>query len=1172
MRLRTVRLAGFKSFVDPTSIAFPGDLISIVGPNGCGKSNIIDAARWVMGEISAKHLRGSSMADVVFTGSSSRQPVSHASVELVFDNNEGRAGGQFAAYSEISVKREVSLDGHSAYSLNGSRCRRRDVMDLFLGTGLGPRSYAVIEQGMISRVVEAKPDDLRDFLEEAAGISKYKERRKETENRIRHTRENLDRLTDLREELGKRLTHLKRQATMAEKYKVFKAQEHKLSAEFEALRWSELDAETTRQGEQIRTQENRLESALAEQRAVESQIETQREIHSAASQEFNEIYRTVLEAGADIGRSEETIQNFKTRDEQLTHGVSRERQNLATAIAEAEAEAGKLLQLSTQLQDLDPELEELRSQSNSAQEVFQDSERALQAWQQEGESLNQRALEPARIKHAEQARSEQLEENIQRLEERLAVLREDQANSAEDNGAVELASARDALNAAIQELQQAEDNLNNRQSAITDLRQSSHEQADALHDVRDRFQAVRGRKSSLEALQQAALGKDRDAVVAWLERAGLADAPRLAELIQVEEGWEQAVEAVLDTALEAISVDRLEGLDSTLGHLEEGGLTFIGPTSNGRTDSAPEREQLKPLTSLVRGSESLNSLLAGVFLAQDLSQARSLCEMLYPHERLVLRDGVQIGPGWLSIPDRGAAQTGVIRRERELQDLSRDLDQLQAQVTQHNQEAEATREAFLQAEEYLSDAQDQLASAWDVRNSTQGKLSEVSLRIEQARERQRERSESIQDISDRIAAQHQALDTAREQLKSSNVAIEQLTGEREDWESRRRERREQMENARDRWHALRDQAYETGLQVQSMRAQLSSVENGQSRSQVLIKQLEQRIEALAEEQKGIDTPLRAAQAALQEQLTRRRDTEQTLAGARSRVENAEVELKQVQSQRQESESKVSQARETVEQLRLAAQELVVRRTTIEEQLQKLNLKPGPLLEGLEEGASQNDWEQKLQLLEKRINRLGPINLAAIDEFEQQSERKNYLDSQNEDLVEALETLTTAISKIDRETRARFRETYEKVNAGLAGLFPRLFGGGEACLNMTGDDLLSTGISITARPPGKRNTSIQLLSGGEKALTAVALVFAIFELNPAPFCLLDEVDAPLDDANVGRFCELVKEMSQKVQFIIVTHNKITMEIANQLLGVTMHEPGVSRLVAVDIDQAVEMAAA
>ncbi len=1172
MRLRKVRLAGFKSFVDPTSIDLPGDLISVVGPNGCGKSNIIDAVRWVMGEISAKHLRGTSMSDVVFTGSSGRQPVSHASVELVFDNSDGSAGGQFAAYSEISVKREVSIEGQSVYSMNGTRCRRRDVMDLFLGTGLGPRSYAIIEQGMISRVVEAKPEDLRDFLEEAAGISKYKERRRETENRIGHTRENLDRLADLREELGKRLTHLKRQATMAEKYKVYKAEERQLRAEHEALHWRELDTQVQQQTAQTTVQENRLEAALARQRTVESQIEKQRELHTQASQEFNEIYRTVLEAGAAIGRSEETIQNLKSRDEQLTAGVSRERHNLEAAITQADAEAARLLALGNSLQELEPQLKQRQQASDAARQVFQEGEEALQAWRNEGESLNQRALEPTRIKHAEQARSEQLEDNIQRLEQRLAALHDDEAGSSGDEDAVELARAQQSLEDKTQLLRQAEANLTGRQNAIRQLRQQSHDQADALHDVRDRFQELRGRKSSLDALQQAALGKDRDAVVAWLERRELSAAPRLAELLQVDEGWDQAIESVLDSALEAIAVDRLEALDSELEQLEIGSLTFLGPAGETIASQAPSSDQLIPLASVVRGTEALASLLSGVYLARDLVQARTFCPQLRAHERLVTATGVQVGPGWLSIPDRGAAQTGVIRREREIQEIGNDLAQVQRQLDQHSHDVEMTQAALLAAEEGIIDAQEQLANAQDERNRQQALHSEVKARLEQLRERREERDRAIHELSERVVVQQQTLDNARKRLSESSTTIEQLDRERAAWEANREQRREQMEQRRDRWHVLRDQAYDLNLKVESMRVQLDSLQEGRTRSQSLITQLEQRIEALTTEHSGLDTPLREAQEALQKQLARRRDSEVTLASARTRTERAEQDLKQTESQRQNHEQEVGEERETLQQLRLASQELLVRRTTIEEQLQKLELDPGALLEQLDPQATQPEWEEKLVSMERRINRLGPINLAAIDEFEQQSERKTYLDSQHEDLVEALETLTSAIQKIDRETRARFRETYEKVNSGLARFFPRLFGGGQASLNMTGDDLLSTGISITARPPGKRNTSIQLLSGGEKALTAVALVFAIFELNPAPFCLMDEVDAPLDDANVGRFCEIVKEMSANVQFIIVTHSKITMEMAHQLLGVTMNEPGVSRLVAVDLSQAVAMVAA
>jgi chromosome segregation protein len=1171
MRLRKIRLAGFKSFVDPTTISFPGDLVGVVGPNGCGKSNVIDAVRWVMGEISAKHLRGDTMADVVFTGSNTRAPVSQASVELLFDNSEGRVGGALAAYGEISIKREVGREGHSAYFLNGARCRRRDVMDVFLGTGLGPRSYAIIEQGMISRVVEARPEDLRDFLEEAAGISKYKERRRETENRMRHTQENLDRLTDLREELGRRLTHLKRQATMAERYKVLKEEERGIRSETEALRWRDLDRQATESQQRIAVQETRMEAALAEQRALESRIEKARTAQAEVTEAFNTVYRQVLEAGAAIARSEETIQNLRARREQLGGAGERERERLEAAHAQARSEEQRLQDLKATLARSEPELETLQQRSSEARRVFREAEEAYLDWQNEGESLNLKAAEPARTKHAEEARIEQLDQNLQSMTRQLESLR---GRPAAESGAdvTALRALDDEMLGATRSMEEAQAALASREQAVRELREQSHRQSGRLHEARDRLQAMRGRLSSLEALQQAALGKDRSAVGQWLAHHGLADAPRLAERLQVMPGYEAAVESVLDDALEAIQVDDLAAVSAALGasaaRAPGGGLGFVEPGASRHTGA---RADLEPLAVRVSGA-GVASLLAGTYLASSLDSALTGRGRLQPGERFVTRDGIQVGRDWLRVPGRDTAQAGVIAREREIHDTSRELAQLDEKVAAVLAEVEATSRALHGAEEQAALARTALAQVQEARAGVQSRLGETRARREQAERREAERQQHIQELEGRLAAERQVQARARERLHASDAQMQRLSGEREQWEQRRDERRRLMEHNRDAWHQVRDETYELGLKVESVRAQAASLQENQGRSRDLIAQLEQRVTELDGELQGLAGPLEEAGAALQTRLASRREVEQTLETVRAKVETAEASLKGLEESRQSAERRVGAERESLDGLRMGSQEILVRRKTIEEQLARLECSPEALLQGLDETASVESWGQRLEEIDRRVTRLGPINLAAIEEYDQQSERKDYLDAQHADLDEALATLTAAIQKIDRETRTRFKETYEKVNVGLQRIFPTLFGGGHAELQMTGEDLLTTGITVTARPPGKRNTNIHLLSGGEKALTAVALVFSIFELNPAPFCLLDEVDAPLDDTNVARFCDLVKSMSEQVQFLIVTHNKITMEIAQQLIGVTMHEPGVSRLVAVDIDEAVEMAAA
>ncbi|MFT5447392.1 MAG: chromosome segregation protein [Gammaproteobacteria bacterium] len=1178
MRLRTLRLAGFKSFVDPTTITIPSDLVGVVGPNGCGKSNIIDAVRWVMGETSAKNLRGGTMADVVFTGSSTRAAVSQASVELVFDNSEGRVGGRFAAYGEISVKREIGREGQSAYFLNGARVRRRDVMDVFLGTGLGPRSYAIIEQGMISRVVEAKAEDLRDFFEEAAGISKYKERRRETETRIRHTQENLDRLSDLREELGKRLTHLKRQATMAAKYKVYKEEERTLKSQLEALRWRELDALASEHGERIGAQDNRLQSATAEQRALESRIEKSRASQAQASEAFNNVYRQVLEAGTAIARSEETIQNLRSRRDQIGVAGGRERERLDSARAQASSEDDRLAQLREGLATSEPELAQLQQLSGESRVTFREAEEAYIDWQTEGEALNERAAAPAQIKHAEEARLEQLENNLYGMQQRLDGLAAQTPADEIDGLGEQLAVLETELHECGNAVEAAHAALDEHQNTVREIRDRSRSEADTLHQSRDRWQAMRGRASSLEALQQAALGKDSGPLNDWLNEHGFTGAARLAERLEVRDGYEVAVESVLDEALEAIEVSDLSDLASALGgsvdELRDSGVSFVEAAANttaADADAASEPGKPQLLSSMVNGP-GLKSLMAGVYFTETLQSALTSRSALANGARLVTRDGIQVGRDWVKVPGRDTEQGGVIAREREIHQLNEEVQLLSAQVDAQVEQSETTRESLHQAEEQLAGAQATLASGQENRSNVRAQLGEARTRREQAQQQEAERQQRMHELSERILAEQQVQSQARERLRVSDEQMQRVSGERAQWEALRDERRQRMEQARDGWHGVRDQAYELGLKVESMRAQAASLAEGQSRARELIAQLEQRVTELEGELNGLSTPLDEAQSALQAQLSQRRNVDQSLESARTLSEQEDAALRALEESRQSAERRVSTEREALDGLRMASQEILVRRKTIEEHLAQQELTASVLLEGLDEQAAASDWEQQLVDIERRINRLGPINLAAIEEFDQQSERKTYLDAQHADLDEALATLSDAIQKIDRETRSRFKETYEKVNSGLQRLFPKLFGGGHAELQMTGDDLLSTGISIIARPPGKRNTSIHLLSGGEKALTAVALVFAIFELNPAPFCLLDEVDAPLDDTNVGRFCELVKTMSEQVQFLFVTHNKLTMEIAQQLIGVTMHEPGVSRLVAVDINEAVQMAAA
>jgi chromosome segregation protein len=1172
MRLQKIRLAGFKSFVDPTSITFPSELVGVVGPNGCGKSNVIDAVRWVMGELSAKHLRGDSMADVVFSGSNSRQPIGQASVELIFDNSEGRLGGQYANYTEISVKRQVARDTpQSVYFLNGTRCRRRDVTDLFHGTGLGPRSYAIIEQGMISRLIEAKPEELREFLEEAAGISRYKERRRETENRIGRTQENIDRINDLREELGKRLTHLKRQATMAEKYRVLKEEERGLRAELLGLRWRGLNMECNGHESRVQEQVNRLESVVAELRRVETALEKERVQQSDFTDAFNETYRKVLDAGAEIARVEESIQHLRERREQLQRSLAEEETTLGAAREHLQSEQQRLQALDVELEQRAPDLERLRRDETAARDALSNSEDAMHEWQSEWQLLSEKAARPTEAAHTERARIEQLEQHTGQLDSRVARLSEELAALRPDTLETELQTLTAQSQTREQALRVRESGLKTKQAAIQRLRTTVDQRADALHNAQAELQTSRGRCASLEALQQDALGKRQELVVGWLQDRGLGEAPRLAEQLDVEPGWERALETVLGSHLEAVCVDSIDSAAAQLSTLDHGVLTLLD-VSHTPSGAEQDRPSLVPLRSMVRAPTAVGGLLDGVYAVGSLETAIALRATLAPGESAVTADGLWVGANWVRTARGGEEHQGILERGQELKQLADLCAASEAAVERLGGALHSDRASLEELESELAETQSTQAEEQRSQAGLQSRVAATQAELEQARSRRSAISDELNEISGQADSDQRAVREARARLEQALDELQRVGDERDAWSEQRAKRRQNLDQSRERWQAVHDDVYQVGLRTESTRATLESLRESVTRNQDHVTHLTSRCSELRGSLAGTTAPLEEATGSLNEKLEARRGLDEELKSSRAKVEGSEGSLRELEQSRGTAERAVDDQRAVADNLRMQAQETHVRRKTVEEQLVTEGHVLEELLERVSEEATEEEWGERLDVLERRITRLGPINLAAIDEYEQQSERKSYLDAQHTDLTDALDTLEQAMRKIDRETRARFKDTYDKVNSGLGEMFPRLFGGGHATLEMTGDDLLSAGVAVMARPPGKRNTSIHLLSGGEKALTAVALVFSIFELNPAPFCLLDEVDAPLDDANVGRFCDMVKGMSERVQFVLVTHNKATMEMTQQLIGVTMHEPGVSRLVAVDVDEAVELAQA
>ena len=1168
MRLKCIKLAGFKSFVDPTTINFPSNLGAVVGPNGCGKSNVIDAVRWVMGESSAKNLRGEHMTDVIFNGSSARKPVGQASVELVFDNHDRKLKGEYANFSEVSIKRKVDRESQSTYSLNGTVCRRKDITDIFLGTGLGARSYSIIEQGMVSRLIESKPEELRVYIEEAAVISKYKERRKETERRIKRTKENLERLADIREELERQLSHLKRQSVAAEKYGELKQQERETAANLNALRWRSLDEQIKANQESINSLEINIESRAADQRGIDVKIEQHLADNADLTDALGEVQARFYSLGNDIARIEQSIEHHMERVDQLKLDLSETQEGWTQTQEELDIDLRKITQLDGELKTVTPELESARAMEVESSRLLAEAEEALQQWQQEWDEFNQRAEEPRQTAEVEQSRIQQLETIVDRGLQRKRSLEEELQQLEQAPADTEYESQQQAaedFEAGISELRTKSDSL---LSSIEEFRTELNSCTEELDSVRSELQTSKGRQASLEALQQAALGQDNQEINSWLQSKGLNKQIRLAESLRIEPGWEKAVEAVLGESLQAICVEGLDRVEQLLSDLPKGKLALLDVSN--RSPANPADSQLSTLRSKVSSDWEIGDLLENIYIAKDLQEALQQRAGLGKNDSIITRDGIWLGNNWVQIKNK-TSQDSIVERRGLIANLFHKIKMLNDQAQSLSKKRTQLRSELESKEQERDQLQTDLSEKTKQLGEVKSEISAKQAKEEEAAARKARIRVELEDLAKQLAQEEENTAEARARLQKALDSMAEDVEGREALEEAREKTQKALEATREKARNDKDLAHELALKQQSIQASLQSTRETMDRMASQVQRSKERIESLSTQIEESDQPLDEMRSELEQLLGQRLEVEKELGVAKSRVDENEHTIRSLEQQRNELQEGQNKLREELMQARLKSEGASVKRDGVLEQLKEAKFELEQVLVNLPEDLKEQQCEQELEKLSNRIQRLGPINLAAIDEYEQQSERKVYLDRQNDDLEKALNTLQNAIRKIDKETRTRFKETFDKINSGLQSLFPRVFGGGHAYLDMTGEDLLDTGVAIMARPPGKRNSTIHLLSGGEKAMTAIALVFSIFHLNPSPFCMLDEVDAPLDDANVGRYANLVKEMAENVQFIFITHNKITMEMANQLLGVTMHEAGVSRIVAVDIDEAAELAA-
>jgi len=1167
LRLSHIKLAGFKSFVDPTHIPVPGSLVGVVGPNGCGKSNVIDAVRWVLGESSAKHLRGETMQDVIFNGSGERKPSNRASVELVFDNSLGKAGGPWAQYAEISVKRLLERDGESSYYINNMHVRRRDVADIFLGTGLGGRAYAIIEQGMISRIVEARPEELRTFLEEAAGISKYRERRKETEQRLEDTRDNLARVDDILQELGKQLAHLEGQAEVAAKYRALEADLRLTQHLLWLLRKQDAVSSRTRLQRELDQVAIDLEAETARMRELESHVEEQRVAHYAASDHVHAAQGAMYETNAEAARLEQSLQHLRDSRRRVDSQIGAVSQERTESASQLETLHTGLAEERSELETAAQQLDECREQERLESQQLPAAEQVFATTRTEADRLTQDLARHRQEEQVELTRHDHAAGLLVQLGQRRERLLQEQ-QTLEDVDREELDRLTRELGELDYQHREKRDALTQAEASLPALEQTHRQTTEAAETASRELAALDARATALELLQQQVSRSGE--MHAWLDDHQLDGFGRLWQGIRIVPGWEDALEAVLRERLNGIALEDLQRAASWLTQPPPGKVSFFQKRS-GEADStaAGGRTPLREYITCTNAGVAavLTDWLANVFVVSNAAEGFAQRAELAAGAMIVCPQGHVFTRSSVSFHAADSEIHGILSRQREIEELKarrEDLEQAQAAARSEVVEAQAELDhARLELQKLRQEAD----AAQQRRHDLELDQVRLSEQMERIVHRRSQLADEVQEVAGQIEREAAARTRASLRLEELSARLEEAAAQLDGAREAHARAGETLTQRRESAQAAARRLQEAIFNHRSASQRIVDTENGIRALSDKIERLDRSLQGLNEELSGLDE--RPLQTQLGAALELRLQREQALNLARQELEEAERNLKETEQQRMASEQKLAPLRERAGDLRLKEQEARLAEENFSAQLVEAGVDETELAGKLEKGMRPGALQTEINRLGEEIAALGAVNLAALDELTAGRERRSYLEAQSRDLHEAVTTLENAIRRIDRETRERLQATFDQVNGNLSQLFPALFGGGEARLVMTGEEILDAGISIVARPPGKRNASIHLLSGGEKALTALSLVFSLFQLNPAPFCLLDEVDAPLDDTNTERFCKLVQQMAQQTQFLFISHNKITMEMAEQLVGITMPEQGVSKVVAVDIDEALRI---
>ncbi len=1165
MRLEKIHLGGFKSFADAVSVELKDQMIGIVGPNGCGKSNVVDAVRWVMGEAS-RHIRAMNLEDVIFSGTISRKPVEQAFVELIFDNAQGKCGVQYAQYGEISIRRTVSRDRDSKYYINGKRCRRKDIADIFFGTGLGANSYAIIEQGMISRIVEAKPDEMRSYVEEAAGVSKYKERRKETEIHIRHTRDNLDRVMDIREEIDKQLRKLKRQVREAKRYAQLKSKKDMLRAGLMLMRLRYYEAEQKNAKKVLSEKRMSFDQSEVSIQATEAKIERQRTDLEMANNKLH----TVREALYRLDAKATALESEITSQEQDAERIRREQKEIEETLrdisSELRTERERYQKFEARVAELQIIRERLTDDTAANRENAEDSENELNKLYKMRDRHHSESRESSEKLKVEKARGELYRQSISEIDKSESEI--DKQREEIDPFLLE-AEKKENIHRLKHSRYEAEQSLQMLEQASADikrLRGCVQALSGKLNEGQVQAQEAQGQISSLEVLQEAALGHDTESFYVWLEEAELSDKDLVSENIAVERGWEDAVELVLSAFLGGVRIDSLDRQAQNLDSFNQGNLVLI--ESSLSVASAGQ----ETLADKVSSEIGLHDWLSRVLLAENITDAMTRRHSLSVGESIVTRDGAWVGKNWLQLRRFSQGDEGVLMRKTKIESLRRQLDELQESSDAVKRELNQAH-IDLSAQEAVRDREQERRLAYLKEIATlESKITHCDEQIDQ----QCARSEKLDQMKAEIALRRERLIVehrqSRREYEQAQAQVQEMNTRFDELAKNIMRQANKLAETKRLFHQTRDTLHQAEIENESARVNLAAAQKHIEQLQRQEASLKQHQTILLESMNHLTAPLSDSQRQHGQLLKEHLDSDEKLAGANRNVSAKQAKIGELESERNRLREQFDARRKANEDAHAALQVSVARYHDAKAAFDKFAVDIVEVEASLRADVTVQAQEAALQEVQEKLGRLGAINLVALGEFNELSERKTFIDLQYKDLTSALSNLEAVIKKIDHETRSRFKKTFERINENLRKLFPALFGGGEAYLEMTESDLLNTGITVMAKPPGKRLSTIQLMSGGEKALAAAAVVFSIFELNPAPFCLLDEVDAPLDEHNIERFCSMIKDMSRRIQFVMITHSKLTMEYMDSLIGITMYEAGVSRLVSVDMDEALKMASA